>query len=152
MEKIDFSADFSTLKSAYIEVKTFLEEETRDTVKHLSTQIENDLGCAGDDTYELLVKFTDKYNLNSDNFDFSVHFLSEGELFDAFTYLNYILILPIWLIKIVSFGKINLLLPKVYWNRETLDLTFGDMVAGTLLKILTYGLILLLSYPKKNNL
>jgi len=134
MERMDFIADFSTIKNAYIEVKAFLEEETWDHVTDLSTQIENDLGCAGDDTYELLVKFTDRYNLNSDNFDFNVHFLSEGELFDAFTLLYYILIPPIWLIKVISSGKINLLPPNRYRNRETLDLTFGDMVVWYLAK------------------
>ncbi|MXN91626.1 DUF1493 family protein [Flavobacterium sp. Sd200] len=134
MERQSFTADYVTLKSAYLEVKTFLEKESFDKVDNLSTKIENDLGMAGDDNYELLEKFVKKYDLGHHDFDYSKHFLSEGELFSPFTTLYYILISPFWFIKIISYGKINLLPPKGYWQRETLDLTFGDMVAWYLHK------------------
>jgi len=129
MESLNYTANFSTCKQAYLEVKAFLEEETWDKVKSLSTKIENDLGCAGDDNYELIEKFVNKYNLDYEEFDYSKHFLSEGELFDAITPLYHLIMLPLWLIKVISLGKINLLPPKGYWHRETLDLAFGDMVA-----------------------
>jgi hypothetical protein len=134
MKSNDFIANFSTLRNAYIEIKAFLEEESFDKVTDLSTKIEGDLGLAGDDILELIEKFVDKYSLGYKGYDHYKYFLSEGELFDAFTPLYHVLMLPIWLLKIISSGKINLLPPKGYWNRETHDLTFGDMVSWYLTK------------------
>lgn len=134
MERQEYKADFTTLKSAYLEVKSFLENEGWEKVRSLSTTIENDLGLSGDDNYELLVKFTERYNLGYDNFDYSAHFLSEGELFDSTTFTIQLLLLPLYIIKLISFGKINLLPSSDYWHRETLDLTFGDMVVWHLVK------------------
>lgn len=134
MERQDYIADFSTLKNAYAEVKKFLEAETYENVTSLKTTIDNDLGCSGDDNYELLIKFTEKYNLNCDAFDYGAHFLSEGEMFGSMATLTTIISLPFRLLKFITVGKINLLPPKGYWDRETLDLTFGDMVAWYLSK------------------
>jgi hypothetical protein len=134
MEKQDLVVSFSTLRKAYHEVKSFLEGEIEDKVKSLSTTIDNDLGCSGDDNYELLVKFIEKYNLNHEDFDYDVHFLSEGELFDSGTALLHIIMFPLYAIRLISFGKINLLPPKGYWQRKTSDLTFGDMLTWYLAK------------------
>lgn len=134
MEKQDLIFSFSELRKAYAEVKSFIEEETWDKVKSLSTTIDGDLGCSGDDNYELLVKFTDKYNLNHEGFDYSAHFLSEGELFNSTAFFLSLLLSPLYIIKMISFGKINLLPPPGYWDRETSDLTFGDMLAWYLTK------------------
>lgn len=134
MERLNYTADFATLKAAYLEVKNFLEKKEWGDVSSLSIRIENDLGFTGDDTDELLIEFTDKYNLKYDNFDFSAHFHSEDELFGSIAALGALALLPLRIIKIITFGKINLLPPKGYWDREILDLTFGDMVAWYLAK------------------
>ncbi|MFP9112701.1 hypothetical protein ACLI1A_02085 [Flavobacterium sp. RHBU_3] len=134
MEKQDLVVSFSTLREAYCEVKSFIEKETWDKVKSLSTTIDGDLGCSGDDNYELLVKFTDKYDLNHEGFDYSAHFLSEGELFGSGSAFLHAIMIPLYIIKMISFGKINLLPPDRYFHRETSDLTFGDMLAWYLTK------------------
>jgi hypothetical protein len=129
--------NFKGLRDAYIEVKTFIEIETGDDVFSLKTKIEEDLGCAGNDNYDLLKKFVEKYNLDYQGFDYSKHFLSEGELFGSFGSLLNLTILPLigilWLIKIVSFRKLDLneVIDKVLGSvhRPTVDLTFGDMIA-----------------------
>lgn len=126
--------DFKTLRQAYVEVRNFIEEESASSVSSLNIRIEEDLGCAGDDNAELLEKFIKKYNLDITGFDHSKHFLSEGELFGSGIVLLQLLSLPFmlvfWLIKMLTFGKVdptNLrLLPDL--NRETIDMTFGDML------------------------
>lgn len=126
--------DFKTLRQAYNEVKNFIETESASSVPSLNTKIEEDLGCAGDDNAEFLEKFVTTYNLDITGFDYSKHFLSEGELFDSGTVLLMLLSLPFmlvfWLIKIFTFGKINptkvRLFPDLY--RQTIDMTFGDML------------------------
>ncbi|MFP9100137.1 hypothetical protein ACLI09_13890 [Flavobacterium sp. RHBU_24] len=119
MERKTYTADFATLKKAYLEVKGFLEEESWENVKSLSTTVENDLGLYGDDNYYMLIKFIDKYQLEEDGFDYSTHFLSEGELFNSGTMFLHLLLLPLYIIKLISFGKINLLPPPGYWDSET---------------------------------
>ena len=127
-------SDFRTLRQAYIEVKTFVEKEVGEEVSSLTTKIENDLGCAGDDNYELLEKFVTKYKLDATGFDYSKHFLSEGELFGSgaafWTLLSMPIALVLWFIKMLTFGKVDWtkkqLLPD--WDRETIDMSFGDML------------------------
>jgi hypothetical protein len=75
--------DFKTLRQAYVEVKNFIEAESASHVSSLNTRIEEDLGCAGDDNADLLDRFITKYNLDITGFDYSTHFLSEGELFGS---------------------------------------------------------------------
>ena len=126
--------DFKTLRKAYIEVKSFIECETGDEVSSLNIRIDADLGCVGDDNWELINKFVTKYNLDSSGFKYSEHFLSEGELFNSLTALLTLITLPlsflIWLVKLISFGRLDLnkrqLTPDV--NRKTIDMTFGDML------------------------
>ena len=126
--------DFKSLRQAYNEVRKFIESETGEEDISLKTKIENDLGCAGDDNYELLEKFIKKYNLDVTGFDYSKHFLSEGELFNSMTSLFQLISIPFmivfWLIRIVTFGKVNLTNTQFYpeYGRQTLDMTFGDML------------------------
>jgi len=128
-------SDFRTLRQAYLEVKAFLETEVYDEEPlNLKTRLYNDLGCAGDDNYELLEKFVTKYNLDPTGFDYSKHFLSEGELFNSGTALLQLLILPIylliWVVYALTFGKVNLTRVQVMpdSNSSKLDMTFGDML------------------------
>src|SRR5688572_16756349 len=127
-------SDFKTLRQAYIEVKTFIEKETGDYIFSLKTKIEDDLGCAGDDNYELLEKFVIKYKLEFTGFDYSRHFLSEGELFGSGPALLTLLTIPIaiifWLIRILTIGKVDLNKAGYFpsWHRKTMDMTFGDLL------------------------
>ncbi|WP_266365345.1 DUF1493 family protein [Tellurirhabdus rosea] len=134
MTQTIFYTDFKTLRSAYIEVKSFIEKEAGDEVSSLNTKIEDDLGCAGDDNYELLEKFVAKYKLDATGFKYSKHFLSEGELFGSGAALLTLLALPFVitfrLIKGLTRGKVDLnkanLIPD--WQRQTTDITFGDLL------------------------
>jgi len=126
--------DFKTLRLAYLEVKSFIENESGDEITSLDTKIENDLGLAGDDNWELLEKFVTKYKLNTTGFDYSKHFLSEGELFNSGTALISLLMIPViilrWFIKLITFGKYDFTDKQLFPNaeRKTLDMTFGDML------------------------
>jgi Protein of unknown function (DUF1493) len=127
--------DFKTLRQAYLEVKKFLESESGDDVISIDTKIADDLGCAGDDNWDLLTRFVTKYKLDVTGFDYSKHFLSEGELFDSGTALLQLLVLPIrivfLLIALFTFGKHDFTSKRLMpdWNRETTDMTFGDMLS-----------------------
>ena len=126
--------NFKALRLAYLEVKSFIEHESSDEITSLNTRIENDLGMAGDDNLELLEKFVAKYKLSTEGFDYSKHFLSEGELFNSGTALINLLLIPIfllrWIIKLITFGRIDLIDKQLLPNsgRQTLDITFGDML------------------------
>ncbi|RYD80124.1 MAG: DUF1493 family protein [Sphingobacteriales bacterium] len=100
----------------------------------MQTKIENDLGLAGDDNLELLELFVKKYQLDARGFDYSKHFLSEGELFNSGATLWALLSIPLfllfWTIKFLTFGKLDLMKFK-FWPDEDhykADLTFGDML------------------------
>jgi len=43
------------------------------------TTIEGDLGITGDDAYDILVKFSEVFNVNISNFDFKKYFHEEGD-------------------------------------------------------------------------
>jgi hypothetical protein len=126
--------DFKTLRLAYIEVKSFIENESGDAITSLNTRIENDLSMAGDDNLELLEKFVAKYELGVTGFDYSKRFLSEGELFNPGTALIHLLMLPIlllrWIVKLLTFGKVDFTNKSLFpgAGRPTLDMTFGDML------------------------
>ena len=134
MTKTLHCTNFKSLRAAYLEVKVFIENEVGDTVTSLSIRIENDLGCAGDDNWELLAKFVAKYNLETTGFYYSRHFLSEGELFNSGTALLNLLLMPIyiliWLTKLLTFGKVDFTDKKLFpsYERQTLDVSFGDLV------------------------
>lgn len=134
MTPVVLQSDFKTLRQAYAEVKSFVEMETGDEALSLKTRIVDDLGCAGDDNYELLEKFVTKYKLDATGFDYSKHFLSEGELFGSNAVFLKLLSLPIilllWFIKIITFGKVDMTKKQVFsnWSRKTMDMTFGDML------------------------
>lgn len=127
--------EFSKLRYAYITVKAFLESESREKLKSLDTKIEYDLGLAGDDNAELLEKFIKKFELEHKNFDYSKHFLSEGELFNStgalFTLLNLSVWIPIkTIIELITLNKVKIEIPDFNINNcpERDDLTFKEMI------------------------
>lgn len=132
MKRIIYHSNFKDLRKAYIEIQGFLKAEVGDSVDTLATRVYNDLGCSGDDSYELIEKFVFKYRLDTTGFIYSEHFLSERELFSSGPALLNMLLSPILilirLLKLITFNKIDLnpILPALH--RETLDLTFGDML------------------------
>lgn len=136
MDKDVFEADFGSLRAAYREVKAFLEEETGDDVLSLETAVQRDLGQVGDDSLELLIKFTERFNLDQGQFDYCRHFLFEGELFPPVAFWLGIALIPVWILDRITFRKLNLYPSGIFNNfyRDTADLTFGDMVTWYLLK------------------
>lgn len=124
--------EFSKLRHAYITVKTFLETESWDKVKSLDTKIENHLGLAGDDNAELLEKFVKKFELENTNFDYSKHFLSEGELFNWGSSLSTLLKLSVWIplktIELITLNTVKLEKPSFNNYPKKDDLTFKEMI------------------------
>ena len=132
MPSVILQIDFTTLRHAYMEVKSFIEKEAGEEVTSLDTRLEEDMGCSGDDNWELLEKFIARYNLDATGFDYSKHFLSEGELFGSLSAGLWLISLPIvillWMIRILSIGKIDWTKKQIFPDRQTLDLSFGDML------------------------
>ncbi|OLY91140.1 Protein of unknown function [Cnuella takakiae] len=134
MKQSLFQIEFKELRKAYQEVKDFLERETAGEITSVKKDFEVDLQIAGDDTYELMDKFITVYRLEANGFDITKHFLSEGEQFSSSIAIAQLLSLPfvliIWLLKILTFGKVDytktVVLPE--FGRQTTGLTFGDLV------------------------
>lgn len=137
MRKIVYTADFAALRKAYAEVKTFMEAEAwDDETVTLKTAIAEDLGMYGDDNLELLVKFAGKYNLDIESFDYSKHFLYEGELFNGKAFNLSVLLIPIWIIEKLSLGLIKIYPHKLFegFYRPTTDCTMRQMLSWYLTK------------------
>lgn len=135
------NTEFKTLRNAYIEVKNFVESETGRKVKSLDTKLVDDLGCAGDDNYELLEKFVDKYKLNYTDFDYKKHFHTEYELFGSTAALIKLLLIPVFIsliiIRILTLGKFKTdsIATKISEiQRPVKDMTVGDLTTWYLEK------------------
>jgi hypothetical protein len=134
MDKQILYTDFRNLRRSYREVRSFLESETSEKDISLKSRIVKDLGCAGDDNWELLTKFVTKYNLKAEGFVYSDHFLSEGELFGSSAALWNLICIPVvivlYLIKLVSLGRLDGTHTKLFsfWQRDSRDMTFGDIL------------------------
>lgn len=125
--------EFSKLRHAYLVVKNFIESESHEKLKNLNTKIEEDLYFSGDDNYELLIQFIEKFELDYSNFDYSKHFFSECELFDSTAALVNLLTLSVWLplkaIELLTFNTIQLEKPNFGEPVEKrLDLSFKDLI------------------------
>ncbi|WP_313303727.1 hypothetical protein [Empedobacter sp.] len=133
--------DFATLRQSYIEVKNFLEKTTKEKVENVDVLIEKDLFLSGLDNESLLIAFIEKYDIDFSKFDYSKHFLSEGELANGFQVVLNIVFLPLyflfWLIKEFTFDLIDLnkyliKIVKLFSTnqRETRDMSFGDLLTS----------------------
>lgn len=124
--------EFSKLRHAYLTIKTFIESESYEKIESLDTKIESDLGMAGDDNLELLEKFIAKFELENQNFNYSKHFYSEGELFNStaafLTLLNLSVWIPLKTIELLTFHKIKLEKPNFNSEPEKEDLTFRELI------------------------
>jgi len=125
--------EFSKLKHSYITVKRFLEAEACVKIKSLDTKLVKDLGLYGDDNYELLEKFVDKFELGYRNFHYDKHFHSEGELFGSVAALKTLLNLSVWLplktIELLTLNKVKIDKPVLFQlKREAADLTLKDLL------------------------
>jgi hypothetical protein len=128
--------EYKELKKNYTEVKDFLQERTAESIR-LDSKIAEDLGHWGDDNYFLLVEFIEKYKLNFDEFDYSLHFESEGELFNSLTALFTVICLPFlllalflkWIFPTLKTPFDETLKPR---KNEREDLTFGDLIVSKL--------------------
>lgn len=144
-EKQILHVDFATLRQSYIEVKNFLEKTTKEKVENVDVLIEKDLFLSGLDNESLLIAFIEKYDIDFSKFDYSKHFLSEGELANGFQVVLNIVFLPLyflfWLIKEFTFDLIDLnkyliKIVKLFSTnqRETRDMSFGDLLTSYLNK------------------
>ena len=144
-EKQILYIDFATLRQSYIEVKNFLEKTTKEKVENVDVLIEKDLFLSGLDNESLLIEFIEKYDIDFSKFDFSEHFLEELELFNRFQVVLNMFFLPLyflfWLVKEFTFDLINLnkyliKIVKLFSTnqRETLDMSFGDLLTSYLNK------------------
>ncbi|MGV0924326.1 hypothetical protein [Empedobacter tilapiae] len=140
-EKQILYIDFATLRQSYIEVKKFLEKTTKEKVENVDVLIEEDLFLSGLDNESLLIEFIEKYDIDFSKFNFSEHFLSEGELANGFQVVLNMVLLPLyflfWLVKEFTFDLINLnkyliKIVKLFSinQRETLDMSFGDLLTS----------------------
>jgi hypothetical protein len=124
--------EFAKLRHAYITVKSFIEAESYEKIKSLDTKVEKDLGLSGDDNYELLEKFLEKYELDYGDFNYSEHFLSEAELFNSESALLSLFTLSVWLplktIELITLNKLKLDKPDFHSHPEKADLSFKDLV------------------------
>lgn len=144
-EKQILYVDFSTLRQSYLEVKNFLEKTTKEKVENVDVLIEKDLFLSGLDNESLLIAFIEKYDIDFSEFDYSKHFLSEGELANGFQVVFNMVLLPLyllfWLVKEFTFDLINLnkylmKFVKLFSTnqRETLDMSFGDLLTSYIKK------------------
>jgi hypothetical protein len=126
--------EFDKLRHAYETVKKFLEDESFEKVDTLRTKVAEDLSLHGDDNYELLEKFVEKFELDYVGFEYDKHFYSEGELFGSSAALANLLTLSVWLplktIELLTFNKIKINKPVFYKpEREVTDMTFKDLLS-----------------------
>lgn len=133
MDKQIRQIEFSKLRFAYITIKSFLEKESYMDVESLNSKIVGDLGMTGDDNYEFLEKFVDKFELDYKDFEYDKHFYSEGELYGSGAALKNLLILSVWLpirtIELLTFNKIKINKPDFYQpERQVADMTFKDLL------------------------
>ncbi len=125
--------DYKDIKESYLEIKIFLENTSRTEVKNLNTKITEDLSLWGDDNYELIVEFIDKYKIDFNSFNYSEHFESEGELFNSGKALIGLISLPFqfiaWIVKLVFPNiKMDFDNPFIPKTNQRADLTFGDLI------------------------
>lgn len=133
MEREVKEIEFTKLRFAYSTIKSFLEKESGENVLTLKTKIEEDLSMLGDDSYELMVCFVEKFELDHQGFLFDKHFHSEGELVQPGIIIINLLTLSIWLplktIELLTFNKLKIDKPKFQKpDREVEDMTFKDML------------------------
>ena len=133
MERQLKQIEFDKMRHAYVTVKHFLEDESYEKVKSLKSSITEDLSLNGDDNYELLEKFVEKFELDHEGFEYDKHFYSEGELFGSGAALVNLLTLSVWLplktIELLTFKKIKVNKPDFYKpEREVTDMTFKDLL------------------------
>ncbi len=130
----EYHTSFSLLRRSYIEVKEFLEQESGEEIVSLDGDIEDQLGIAGDDTYELIEKFVTSFGLKADEVILSDHFLSESEQFGAgqalLVFLSVPFIIISYLLKFASFEKVDMTKISLLSSssRRLKGMTFADLI------------------------
>lgn len=124
---------YSELKKAHESVMNFMASEYPNEPIHLNSRIADDLGIWGDDNYDLLSKFIERFQLDHSGFNYTEHFHSEAELFGSraslITLLSVILWIPAKLLELITFGKLRL---NISWldseQRPVQDLSIKDLI------------------------
>ncbi|QJX48536.1 DUF1493 family protein [Hymenobacter taeanensis] len=98
---------FSDLRRAAEQVPTFVKEALWwEDAYNLRTGIEEDMGCGGEDTEELLLSFSERFSVDISNFDFTGLISSEpgsdGNPLYTFLLLFYVAVYLIaWVVKLL---------------------------------------------------
>jgi len=126
---------YSTLKTTYIEIRDMLNQKAAFEVISLKNKLTKDLSLYGDDNWELLNDFINKYDLDFGEFDYYEHFYSEYELFNSSKSFEFLIYLPFNLIIFIA--KLIFNIKKLEYissnsEPERLDLTFSDLIVSKL--------------------
>lgn len=133
---------FSELRQAYLEIQSFLEDKIGCDIDSLAFKIEKEGQIIGDDISELLYRFSKKFDIDFEGFNFEEHFHSEEEAgFFPIAVL-------FWLLSVIISGGLELIC-QCFGKKENFgrfaieqraikDLTFGDLLTSFLEKKFTY--------------
>ena len=129
--------EYAKLRHAYVTVKNFLASRSGENDISLKTRVFEDLGLYGEDNYDMLDEFVQKFELIHAGFECDEHFHFEAEIADPTIALLNLLILPVWLpmktIELLSAKKIKLDKPKfLKVKREVSNMTFKEFLTWSL--------------------
>ena len=131
-----FEIGFTELKNIRREVLDIIEDQTglSENEMTLDLEIENDLGCTGDDASELLEKLYHRFQIDFTGFEFEKHFKNEGS--GSLSFLLLPLIFLFWIFgfiiqKLVLIFGIKL--KNNAWQfftlpKRELEITVGDLI------------------------
>ncbi len=142
MEKIDIN--FSVLRKVYSDVIFFTKKNASWYKNPTSkTRIEEDLGLYGMDNEQFLIDFSEKFNVNFENLNYSEYLTSEWEVANP----KYLIYLPI----VIPYNLTKLILRIIVWPlnkkisdkiknhrlpigvlKPKKDITIGDLVSSVL--------------------
>lgn len=104
MERQEIFAHFADLRRLANTIPSYLAKQVGvDETPTLRTAVEDDFGLAGLDTESLILEFSEKYQVDLSQFDFTGFISSEGQDSIIGGYVAVIvmlLILPVWLCKL----------------------------------------------------
>ena len=126
---------YTEIKSAYLEIKEWLEPEAFKVVT-AQDRISQDLSFLGDDADELIHDFVEKFEIDFSAYDFYEYFYDECEIVNPLMDISGLLRLPFYIlyrpVKLI-YTKIHIPILEqslLYYKRK--DLTVGDLICSKL--------------------